>query len=134
MRFKNTNSMWLKTLACLACAFALVLSPPCASHAASGMHDDHHAAPASSDHSDTNHVQGSDSSNCLREKHASVSDIEGKDQTSGQCFSDICISAVLDDIGHDLVIQVAGCKYLLLHAQAASVEPSGLLRPPQTLI
>lgn len=134
MKSKNTISTWLKVLACLAFAFALVLSPPSASHAASGMHGDHHAAPVSADHSDKDHVHVADSSISEHEHHASGSDMDADDQASGQCCSGICLSAVLDENGHDFEVQVTNGKYLTLHAQAASVEPSGFLRPPQTLI
>lgn len=134
MKLKNTISTWLKTLACLAFAFALVLSPPSASHAASGMHGDHHAVPVSADHSDANHVHDADSSISEHEQHASGSDMDADDQASGQCCSSICLSAVLDENGHDFEVQVTSGKYLTLHAQTASVEPSGFLRPPQFLI
>jgi hypothetical protein len=134
MKLKNTISTWPKTLACLAFVFALVLSPPSASHAASGMHGDHHAAPVSADHSDANHVHDEDLSISEHEQHASISNMGTDDQTSGQCCSDICLSAILNDRKHDFAVHVAGGKYLRLHAQTASVEPSGLLRPPQFLI
>ena len=44
MVFERTISFWLNAVACLAFAAALVLFPPSASHAASGMHDGHYAA------------------------------------------------------------------------------------------
>ena len=44
MAFERTISFWLNAVACLAFAAALVLFPPSASHAASGMHDGHYAA------------------------------------------------------------------------------------------
>lgn len=131
---KNTISAWLKALASLAFVLALVLSPPSASHAASGMHGDHHAAPVSSDHSDANHVHDGASSISNQEQHASISNMGADDLSSGQYCNDICLSAVLNDSGHNFVVQVSGGKYQPLHAQAASVEPSGFLRPPQFLI
>lgn len=134
MKLKNTISTSLKTLACLAFVFALVLSPPSASHAASGMHGDHHAAPASSDYGDTIHARDADSSIAEHEQHASGSDMDADDKASSQCCSGICLSAVLDESGHDIEVQFTSGKYLTLHAQTASVEPSDFLRPPQFLI
>lgn len=134
MKLKNTFSMWLKTLACFAFAFALVLSPPSASHAASGMHDDSHAVSVSFDGGDSNHVHDANSSISERATHASASDVDDNEQTSTQCCSGVCFSAVLNESGGDIVVQVTNGKYLPLHAQTASIEPSGFLRPPQFLI
>jgi hypothetical protein len=125
MELKNTISIWLKTLACLAFVCAVVLSPQSSSHANSGMHGDHHSASVSAEYGDDSHVQ---------DAHSSISDLSADDQTSGQCCSDICLSAVLSECEHNFVVQSAGGGYVRLHAQAASLEPSGFLRPPQFLI
>ena len=134
MKLKNTISAWIKTLACFAFAFALVLSPPSASHAASGTHGDNHAVPQISDHGDLNHVHDADLSISKHVSHASTSNTGDKEQASAQCCSGVCFSAVLFENEHDLEVQVASDKYLALHAQTASVDPSGFLRPPQFLI
>ncbi len=134
MKPNNIISTWLKTLACLAFAFALVLSPPTASHAASGMQGDQHAVSVSSDNCDVSYVHDAGSSNSKYEKNATISDMGAKDQKSGPCGSDICLSAVLNQSGHNFVVQVTSSEYLMLHAQPASAEPSGFLRPPQFLI
>mgnify|MGYP001033803260 CR=1 FL=1 len=132
MKPKTSAFDWFKSLACLALVFALVLSPPAASHAASGMHGDHHVIPGNADVE--GHDHGANSSTHPHEEHSSVSDKIGDDQKSDQCCNDICISAVLNENGHDFSIRVEGSKYLILRGQTASVEPSGILRPPQFLI
>jgi hypothetical protein len=134
MMSKNTISDWVKSLACIAFAFALVLSPPTASHADSGVHGNHHAIPSSGDFDVEGHDHGANSSTHKYAEHSSASDTLGDEQKSEQCCSDICVLAVLNETANDFAIHVEGGKYLILHAQRASVELSGLLRPPQFLI
>lgn len=129
---KNIIPTWLKTLACIAFAFALVLSPPSASHAASGMHGDNHTVSVSFDGGDSNHVHDADASIFKTTTHADASEVDDNEQTSRKCCSDICLSAVLNESGDDIAIQVTNSKYLTLAARTASIEPSGFLRPPNT--
>ncbi len=132
VKLKNIIPTWLKTLACIAFAFALVLSPPSASHAASGMHGDNHTVLVSFDDGDSNHVHDADLSISKTATHASASQADDNDQTSRKCCSDICLSAVLNESGDEIVIQVTNSKYLNLPARTASTEPSGFLRPPNS--
>ncbi|XHX61518.1 hypothetical protein ACFIO0_03365 [Pseudosulfitobacter sp. SM2401] len=131
---KQTISDWFKSLACLAFVFALVLSPPTASHAASGMHDEHHAIQDNVDLDVESHDHGASSSAHKHEEHSSVSNKIFNDQKSDQCCNDICVSAVLNETGHDFAIHVEGGRYLMRYAQRNSVDPSRFLRPPQFLI
>jgi hypothetical protein len=125
MTSKNTFSVVLRAIACIAFAMALVLFPPSASHAASGLHDDHHAVSAHSDDPHSSH---------MHEQSGPVSNTADNDQTSGQCCSSVCLSVDLVGYGPVFVDQATSDKYLTLHAQTRSIEPSGFLRPPQHLI
>lgn len=132
---KNTFSNRFKSLACVVFVCALVLSPPTASHAASGMHGDHHAISGNVDLDVEGHDHGANSSaHKHHEEHSSVSHKSGDDQKPDQCCNEICISAVLNVSGYGFAIHVKGARYLMLHAQSASVEPLGNLRPPKFLI
>ncbi len=134
MSVKNIISLWLKTLASIALVFALVLSPPAASHAASGTHSDHHSVGAVSPNGDSGHKH--DVLSKVSEIHADgdASLTDAKDQTSIQCCNDICMSVVLCESRLDLIMHSATGKYPMLRTQTASVEQSGFLRPPQFLI
>ncbi len=129
-----TISAFLNALACLALALALVMSPPSASHAGSGMHSDHHASGCQNDHKNGGHEHGSMSSVAAHDGCGSISKAENGDDSSGQCCSGICLSVVLDNTVGIFVEQATSGKYLTLHAQTNSIEPSGFLRPPQLLI
>lgn len=132
---KNTFSNWFKPLAYLALVFALVLSSLTASHAASGMHGDQHSLSGNVDLDVEGHDHIANSSTHKHhEDHSSVSHKSGDAQKSDQCCNEICMSAVLDVSGHHLEIHIASGKYVMLHAQTTSIEPSGFLRPPQFLI
>ena len=134
MKLKNAISVWIRVVACLALVFSLVFFQPTVSHAASGMHGSHQVVSASSDNGDTRHEHDAASSLSTQEKSGSVSKSHDKDQISGECCSDFCISVVLGEDGYVLFAQVTGDRYLALRAQTASIEPSGFLRPPQYLI
>ena len=98
------------------------------------MHGNHHPSSVAADHSHSTHVHEKALSTSQDERQASISEMDTNDKKSGQCCGDICLSAVLDESHQDLSNQTTGGKYLMLHAQAASIEPSGFLRPPQSLI
>ncbi len=134
MILKNTILAWLKTFACIAFAFALVLSPPSASHAASGMHDDNHSVSVCADHGDVSHVHGTASSTSVHDTCGSDPRADDKDQSSGSCCSGICISDMVSEIEFVFFEQASNGEYLSLHAQNASFELPGFLRPPQFLI
>ena len=122
---KNTFSDVLKAIACIALAMALVFFPPSASHAASGMHGDHHAVSAHADDAHSSH---------MHEKSAPVLNVADTDQSAGQCCSGICLSVDLVGYGSVFVDQATSDKHLSPHTQTRSIEPSGFLRPPQHLI
>ena len=134
MNTKNTTTALLKVLACLAFAFALVFSPPSASHAASGMHDDHQMASVTLDHVDNTHSCHSKSSTPLHNEFSSTTKSVDDEHSSAQCCSGICLSVALNETGIVFGDQTTSGVYLTLHAQTASIEPSGFLRPPQFLI
>ncbi len=140
MKLKNTISTWLNVFACVAFAFALVIFPPSAAHAASGMHSDNHVVSSSVDHDMTGHddMMGhenvkiaslSSSGQC-----SSVSTTSDKEASSSQCCSGICLSAVLTVDATVFVEQALSGKYLSRNAQTFSTDPSSFLRPPQYLI
>ena len=134
MKTKNTTPAFLKMLACLAFALALVFSPPSASHAASGLHDDHQMASVILDHVDNSHSHDAMSSTSLHNESNSTSKSVDDEQSSTQCCSGICLSVALTETGIAFGDQTTRGVYLTLHAQTASIEPSGFLRPPQFLI
>ena len=127
----------MKAFTCFAFALALVLSPPSAAHAGSGMHDGHLAksvgvAEAHESGSDAHHAQPS---------HKIVSDIviavpgeDGEKQQSDECCNGICISAVFLEDTMVSAEPVGSREYVILDGQTHSVETSGLLRPPRFLI
>ena len=134
MKAKNIISLWLKTIASIALVFALVLSPPSASHAATGTHDGHHIVDAVSSHDASGHKH--DVLSLISEHQADGEALlaDAKDQTSSQCCNDICMSAVLCESRPDLLMHSATGKYLMLRTQRTSIKQSGFLRPPQFLI
>jgi|TARA_B110000908_G_scaffold85612_1_gene102279 hypothetical protein len=134
MKTKNTTTALLKALACLAFAFALVFSPPSASHAASGLHDDHQMDSVILDHVDNSHSHEAMSSTSLHNESNSTSKSVDDEQSSTQCCSGICLSVALTETDIVFGDQTASGVHLTLHAQTASIEPSGFLRPPQFLI
>ena len=141
METRSTILGWLNACVCVAFAFALVLLPPSAAHAFSVLHDGHHVGSDSfeqdipgyeTDNSASmNMVDGSDSGTAAEKSDEIVLNTNG---TSGQCCSDICFSAVLDENGPVIAKQVKSGKYRMLHAQTTSVDLAGFLRPPQYLI
>ena len=133
MNMSNTLSSWLKSIACFAVAFALVLAPPSATHAASGMHGSTHGASVDVKISDVNpHVAHSD----MTQQHGDTvaSDTDTDEQVAGKCCNGICTSVVLTDNSVDGFMPALSGKYLMTTAQSRSVIASGFLRPPQFLI
>jgi len=119
---------------CLCFVFALVFSPPSASHAASAMHGDHHDIAASPVHSDDAHSHGTTTLASLHETCGSVStDVDG-DQSSTQCCSGICLSIAVIETDSDYSGNVTRGSYHTFQAQTTSIKPAGFLRPPQFLI
>lgn len=134
MKTKNITTALLKVFACLAFAFALVFSPPSASHAASGLHDDHQMASVILEHVDNSHSHDAMSSTSLLNEFSSTSKSVDDEQPSSQCCSGICLSVALNESGIVFSDQTTSGVYLTRHAQTASIEPSGFMRPPQFLI
>lgn len=132
MTYRSTA--WLKALMCLCFVFALVFSPPSASHAASGMHGNHHVIAASQVHSDDAHSHGTTASASLHETCGFVSTADDGDQSSTQCCSGICLSIALIETDSGSSGNVKRGRYDTLQAQATSIKPAGFLRPPQFLI
>jgi hypothetical protein len=134
MKTINTTPAFLKVLSCLAFALALVFSPPSASHAASGLHDDHQMASVILDHVNNSHSHDAMSSTSFNNESNSTSKSGDDEQSSTQCCSGICLSVVLIETGIVFGDEATSSVDLTLHAQTASIEPSGFLRPPQFLI
>jgi hypothetical protein len=130
----NTFSAYLKAVSYLVIVCALLFLPTSATHAASGMHGDHHVASVSSDQVDMGHAHGADSSGSMHGKSSSASKDGEQDRASGQCCNGICVSVVLEEVDGVFVERTASRRYLVLHMQTASLEESGFLRPPQFLI
>jgi hypothetical protein len=134
MKLKNTISTWLNVFACVAFAFALVIFPASAAHAASGMHRDHHVVSSSAEHDMMGHevveiVTVPTSGQC-----STVSTTWDKEASSTQCCSGICLSVVLTEDVTFFVEQALSGKYLTRNAQTSSTDPSSFLRPPRYLI
>lgn len=134
MVLKNILYSVVKAIACFAVAFALVFFPPSASHAASGMHGDHHAVSANEVHETAGHKHGEQSSTGEYAKCGSVSNSTDEDRAGGQCCSEICLSVVLSENAVALIDRPTASRYLMPDAQTRSVVASGFLRPPQSLI
>jgi hypothetical protein len=131
MKFKKITSACLEALSCLVIICALVILPPSATHASSGIHSDQHAAAVDAD---ANHAHGAASSHCMHGKNDPASKTDHDEQASSQCCSGICVSVVLSETGGFFVEYTARQKYLPLHAETDSIEPTGFLRPPLHLI
>lgn len=134
MKTNNTTPALLNVLACLVFVFALVFSPPSASHAASGLHDNHQRASVTLNHVEGSHSHNAMSSTSLQSETNSTSKSGDDEHSSTQCCSGLCLSVVLIETGIIFGDQKTSGVYLTLHAQTASIEPSGFLRPPQFLI
>ena len=134
---KSTIMALLKALACAVFVFAMVLTPPTAAHASSGMHDGLNDMPDHAHHADHDSV-GQDgavhSLNVMHDKNDLGSTTDDEHHASGQCCNGICISVVLGESGLVIAGQVKSGEYLSPHTQSRSVVPSGFLRPPQYLI
>lgn len=124
----------VKTLACAAFVFALVLLPPSASHASVGMNDGHHAVPDEPMHSVAKQDRDGPRPVLSGERCGSIADPAGQDHTPGECCSGMCGSVALNEVVPMVVEHTEGDSFGLLREQASSVEPSGFLRPPQHLI
>ena len=124
--FGSLNAMFY-----LAIAIALVFSPPSSAHAASGMHENHHAMTVSADIEKDMHSHKSAVGTSLHDCGAVSGDSQNE---TGKCCSGICFSVVLENHSTALTKQAIGGRYVVLDAQTKSIEPSGFLRPPQRLI
>lgn len=136
MNLRVVTSGWLKVLTCLAVAMALVLSPPSAAHAASGMHDGHHSPSvllADAVKSEAGHGG-----------HAMHAAFDGggtsdagetdKEQQANSCCNGICISVIVLDHDTALPKPVPAEEHSVLDTQTRSVDTIGFLRPPRLLI
>ncbi len=124
----------MKTMACAAFVFALVLLPPSAAHASASMHGGQHSAvetmTVGADHQTHDMSQVAQ----VAGKCGSVDSAEGQDHEAGKCCSGICSSVVLNETAPVFVVHTIADRFAPLQAQARSTEPSGLMRPPQFLI
>jgi hypothetical protein len=134
MILKNIILAWLNVVACVAVALALVIFPPSASHAASGLHNDHHAASNSIDHVSTGHKKVEVAPPSATGMCVTISETSDNEASSSQCCSGICLSVVLTENGTAFVEQALSGRYLTRHTQTASTDPTSFLRPPQYLI
>ncbi len=138
MSFRVFISSWSRALTYIAFALALVLSPPSAAHAASGMHGGHQAKSVGVIGAAAAHGTGSDAHH-LHEKLKVASDIAasdegGKEQQSQECCNGICISVVFLEDTNVRAEPVGTREYVILDGQTYSAETTGLLRPPRFLI
>lgn len=121
-----------KALACLAFAIALVLFPPTVSH---GLHDAHHNAQASMDHSDmsaSHDLHGADAG--LHVDCGSASDHSHEDTAPGSCCDGMCLSVGIIDDEQVFHRSSSFFRYALPGTQTSSVEPVSDRRPPRILI
>ena len=134
MTSKKNISACLKARAFLVLTCALVFLPPSVTHAASGMHSGKQVASVHADHGVAKHAHGAASSNAKYDENGPDPTTETEDHEAGQCCSGICVSGLLSEAGNEFVEHATRDKYLMLHGQTGSIEPSGFLRPPQHLI
>ena len=133
-------SYWIKALTVIAFALALVLSPPTAAHAASGMHDGHQARSADI----VRAAKAHDDTEIGHVAHAKLkvagdiglpgADKQGKKKQSEECCNGICISVVFLEDTKIEAEPVGTSEYVILDGQTYSVETAGFLRPPRFLI
>jgi hypothetical protein len=134
MILRSTISSWIKAIALTAFAFALVFFPPSASHAASGMHADHHVVAVASDHGVIGHDHGDMAPIDAHTKHGAPTTDDKGDASTGNCCNGICLSVVLlENTVTQRDVTVIG-TYRIPNAQARSLVAHGFLRPPQFLI
>lgn len=131
---RKTISACLKGLSYLAIICALMVLPPSATHAASGMHGHQHGAAAHLNHSVEKHAHGAASANHMHDASGSASQGEHEKAASGECCSGLCASVVLDESGIAFVRHAERGKYRTVRAQPDSIDPAGFLRPPLYLI
>ena len=122
----------IKTFLCLVLILTLALLAPSASHATSGMHGDYHAMISQADDQDAEHMHKFAQPKAPHGDCGAVAETAADAESSGQCCSGVCFSVFLGDTVSDFVEQATSGKYLTLHAQAESIEPSGFLRPPHS--
>ncbi|WP_407474689.1 hypothetical protein [Sulfitobacter sp. PM12] len=140
MSFRVFISSWIKAFTCIAFALALVLSPSSAAHAASGMHDGHHAKSVDVVGAVEPHNTGGDAHHA-HTKPEGVSDIgiavpdsAVKEIQSDDCCSGICISVVFLEDTKVRAVSVGTREYVMLGGQNHSAVTTGFLRPPRSLI
>ncbi|WP_154666818.1 hypothetical protein [Litoreibacter arenae] len=135
MEKKTTAIKALRAVACFAFALALVFFPPAVSHAGSGAHGEIQVVSQSTFSTVTDHSEGVDAVTSTVHLNCSSVSMTGDDEpSSGQCCNGICLLVVLDEVETLDIEQVAKTRHLGLHEQAKSVEMTGILRPPQSLI
>ncbi|WP_298861728.1 hypothetical protein [uncultured Sulfitobacter sp.] len=123
----------MKTLACAAFVFALVLLPPSTAHESAAMHGGQHSASETLAVGVDHQTYGMSQVAQVAGNCGSVDSAEGQDHAAGKCCSGICSSVVLNETAPVFVEHTIADRYILLQAQARSTEPSGFLRPPQIL-
>lgn len=134
MLLKNATSSAVRAVACLVLAFSLVFFPPSATHAASGMHGDHHAVAAVSSDRLSGNDHGDVSATNMQAKQATTSTNAKDDASAGSCCIGICLSVVLTENTVTLHAVATASTYNMPQAQARSLIAHGFLRPPQFLI
>ncbi|WP_073145971.1 MULTISPECIES: hypothetical protein [Litoreibacter] len=135
MKKKTTTFKALRAVACFAFALALVFFPPAVTHAGSGAHGANQVVSQSTDGTVTDHSEGVDTVNSTAHLNCNSVSTTGDDEpSSGQCCNGICLLIVLDEVETLDIEQVGRTQHLRLHEQTKSVEMSGFLRPPQSLI
>jgi hypothetical protein len=134
MSLLNPIYAMMKTMACAAFVFALVLLPPSAAHASASMHGGQHSAvetmTVGADHQTHDMSQVAQ----VAGKCGAADSADGEDHAAGKCCSGICSSVVLNETAPVFVVHTIADLYTPIQAQARSTEPSGFLRPPQFLI
>jgi hypothetical protein len=130
----NTIFAMMKTVACAAFALALVILPPSALHASTDMHGGQHSVVDVAEQSAAHQNHDMSSSSTMGAKCGSTASSKGQDHLAGKCCGGICSSVVLNEVAPVFVVQTTSDRYVPLRAQASSIEPSGFLRPPQSLI
>ncbi|WP_139274543.1 hypothetical protein [Roseovarius azorensis] len=122
-----------RTLICSLLSVVLVPFPPTISHAASGIHSEHHPVAALSEHENTQQAH------CLFQSDSSTDDHQAHPDNSdnhppGKCCNGIYLTDALDETTSALSEYGASAAFVLQHDEAGSIETAGLIRPPRNLI
>ena len=128
MAMKPNITKWSRALLCLMIFVVAFSFPPSTSHAASSAHGAHHSVSVAS--YEECHRQWAGKSGEEHRDHGNASSSPDQDD----CCDSVCFSMVLDEQPSSISESLKRGKYRIRIEQSASLQPSGLIRPPRILV